>query len=157
MAVKRLCGHDGQIKKCLARRCRLFINILCVFCGRWLPEPEFMTSSTSWASPSLRTRGTRRWPGCAAAGNGKTFCHFLSEGSSSERGSLWNAPRQYCAFQNKRHLTITLLRLLYLVLYYASLHLFVCVTASSSFFYSLPVLAFCHVSMLSLSRMLLLY
>lgn len=65
---------------------------ICYFCCRWRPEPEFTTSSTSSASLSLKTRGTRRWPDCAAAGNSMPFTHFLSEESSSDGEKLWKHP-----------------------------------------------------------------
>lgn len=65
---------------------------ICRFCRRWLPEPEFTTSSTSSASPSSRTRGARRWPDCAAAGSSTPFTRFPSEESSSDEATLWKHP-----------------------------------------------------------------
>lgn len=38
---------------------------------RWHRRPESMRSSTSWASPSSRARGTSPSPGCAAGGRSR--------------------------------------------------------------------------------------
>lgn len=87
---------------CFCSHQRCFASL----CRRWLPEPEFMTSSTAWASLSLKTPGTRRWLGCGAAGNSRTSTRCLFGESSSEGPPLWNAQTELC-FSEENAVTLT--------------------------------------------------